>query len=262
MNPEDVNIFAPNATVKTICKPLLYEPGTSWLYSTSIDWVGKMVERASGQRLDEFFQKNIFDPLGCKTLTFFPTDEIKQKKMAVCFRDADGTPKPFPGGFGMGRPQEVAGVSTELLLGGAGLFGCQKDYLTILRAILKSDPSSPHKSDKPLLSPQSFKELFTGCISTEAGRQGMCDQVSRPAYFDPPVSTKNVDHSVGFLINLEDMTGRRKKGSGCWSGAAKSQFWIDPTTGIAVSHRFTLRRSGILAEPVGYLRYSAFVPSS
>lgn len=233
--PDDVDIFGPKTSVKTLCKPLVYEPGTSWLYSTSIDWVGKLVERASGQRLDEYFQKNIFDPLGLKTLTFFPTDEVKKHKMAVCYRAADGTPKTFPGGFGLNRPTNIDKVSTDLLLGGAGLFGTQRDYLAILRAILQSDPSSQHLSDKPLLSPASFKELFTASIDTESGRKAMCEQVSRPAYFDPPATVDNVNHSVGFLLNLEDFTGRRKKGSGSWSGVAKSQFWIDPTTGIAVS---------------------------
>lgn len=135
----------------------------------------------------------------------------------------------------MGRPSAVEDVSTDLLLGGAGLFGNQRDYLTILRAILQSDPSSPHLSSSPLISAQSFKELFTGCINTEAGRNGICAQVSRPAYLDPPASPQNVDHSVGFLLNLEDLTKRRKAGSGCWSGAAKTQFWIDPKSGIAVS---------------------------
>jgi methyl acetate hydrolase len=241
----EVSIFHPKANINTICKPLLYEPGKSWLYSTSIDFVGKVVERVSGQRLDEYFQRNIFDPLGLKTLSFFPTNEIKEKKMAVCERKPDGSISPFPGGFGMGRPSQVNLISTELLLGGAGLFGTLADYLGILRAVLQSDPSSPHRSDKPLISPESFKELFTGCIQTEAGKKAIVEMVSRPGYFEPPATPANTDHSVGFMLNLEDFTGRRKQGSGSWSGAAKTQFWVDPKTGIAVSSFGLAAKSGL-----------------
>lgn len=235
-NPE-VSIFHPSANLNTILKPLIFEPGTSWIYSTSIDFVGKLVERVSGERLDEYFQNHIFAPLGLKTLTFYPTDTVKKNKMAVCMRKPDGSLATFPNGFGMGRPSEVDHISKELLLGGAGLFGTLADYLVILRAILQADPSSPHRSDKPIISPESYKELFTGCVQTQVGKAAIFEMVGRAAYFDPPATENNVDHSVGWMINLEDFTGRRKAGSGSWSGAAKTNFWVDPKTGIAVSSR-------------------------
>ena len=44
--------------------PLLFQPGTEWNYSVSTDVLGRVVEVASGQRLDEFFAERIFGPLG------------------------------------------------------------------------------------------------------------------------------------------------------------------------------------------------------
>src|SRR5262249_54332963 len=41
--------------------PLLFDPGGRWEYGISIDWVGKMVETVSGQKLDRYFQDNIFE---------------------------------------------------------------------------------------------------------------------------------------------------------------------------------------------------------
>src|SRR5437879_5704783 len=35
--------------------PLVFEPGEGWDYGINIDWVGKAVERASGQRLGDYF---------------------------------------------------------------------------------------------------------------------------------------------------------------------------------------------------------------
>lgn len=55
----------------TILAPLATEPGTAWEYGTSLDWAGQLVERLSGQSLDEYFKNNIFDPLGIKNISFF-----------------------------------------------------------------------------------------------------------------------------------------------------------------------------------------------
>jgi CubicO group peptidase (beta-lactamase class C family) len=33
--------------------PLIFEPGTNWIYGPGIDWAGKLVERVTGQTLEE-----------------------------------------------------------------------------------------------------------------------------------------------------------------------------------------------------------------
>ena len=59
--------------------PLTFEPGTGWQYGTGIDWAGTAIERVSGMSLDEYFQKHIFEPLGLKEMTLFPTDTMKSR---------------------------------------------------------------------------------------------------------------------------------------------------------------------------------------
>ena len=63
---------------KTIASlPLLYQPGSQWVYSMSVDILGRLIEVISGQSLDQFLQQEIFDPLEMED-TFFeiPTDKI------------------------------------------------------------------------------------------------------------------------------------------------------------------------------------------
>lgn len=236
-------LFSPLADINILCTPLMYQPGTSWRYSHSIDWVGIIVERISGLTLEDYMRKNIFEPCGITTMTFYPTAAIKANKMGMCHRDAGGNVAATPGGFGMARPTEVDEVKKGLHLGGAGLFGTQKDYLRFLRELLRADPKL--KNPKPLMSPASWEELWKPSISTDPGCNGntqIAAMCTRPGYFDPPqVPPELVNHSVGFLINLAPFNGRRKAVSGCWSGAAKTQFWIDPTTGIAVSSAIRVR---------------------
>ena len=37
--------------------PLLFDPGERWQYSTSTDVVGRLVEKVSGQKLDDYFRR-------------------------------------------------------------------------------------------------------------------------------------------------------------------------------------------------------------
>ena len=50
--------------------PLVFDPGDRWDYGIGIDWVGKAVERASGQSLGDFFAEHIFGPVGMKDTAF------------------------------------------------------------------------------------------------------------------------------------------------------------------------------------------------
>jgi len=43
--------------------PLLFDPGERWHYGTSTDAVGKLVEKVSGQKLEDYFRQHIFAPL-------------------------------------------------------------------------------------------------------------------------------------------------------------------------------------------------------
>jgi CubicO group peptidase (beta-lactamase class C family) len=54
--------------------PLEFQPGEGYRYSNEgIDTVGRVIEIASGMPYETFLQKRIFDPLGMRDTTFFPT---------------------------------------------------------------------------------------------------------------------------------------------------------------------------------------------
>src|SRR5262249_24201563 len=55
-----VRDFKPKAGERYAAGPLLFEPGTQWVYGTGIDWVGRIVEKISGQPLDAYFRERIF----------------------------------------------------------------------------------------------------------------------------------------------------------------------------------------------------------
>src|SRR5689334_2344800 len=83
------------ADLATACEawasfPLLFQPGTEWNYSVATDVLGRVVEVASGQRLDEFFAARILGPLGMTDTAFYAGDEGADRLAALYMPAADG----------------------------------------------------------------------------------------------------------------------------------------------------------------------------
>src|SRR6202034_1876617 len=55
--------------------PLVYQPGSRWLYSLSMDIQGAIIERLSGRSLPQFMQERIFAPLGMTDTAFHTPPE-------------------------------------------------------------------------------------------------------------------------------------------------------------------------------------------
>ena len=186
--------------------------------------------------------ENLFKPYDIHSMTFYPTDKVRDSKMSVCYRDPQNSVQLVPGGYGMNRPSGMSDITSQsLLLGGAGLFGTQRDYLTFLRHLLRCHPKYEHlkftDEKQRLLSRESIDELWKPCV-TPQGVEKILEMVKKPDYIHPEPTVDTLNHSVGFLITSQPFQDGRRENSGCWSGAAKTQFWIDPETGIAVCHFF------------------------
>jgi CubicO group peptidase (beta-lactamase class C family) len=103
--------------------PLEFSPGEGWNYSVATDVLGAVVERVSGQRLDDFFATRIFAPLGMHD-TFFQVPADKLDRLTDCYAlDADGRRVIYDRGAASAwsRPP-------RLLSGGGGLVSSALDY--------------------------------------------------------------------------------------------------------------------------------------
>ncbi len=61
--------------------PLVYEPGTQWSYSVSLDLLGRVIELASGKSFDSFLDETIFAPCGMAD-TGFQVSAAKAARLA------------------------------------------------------------------------------------------------------------------------------------------------------------------------------------
>jgi CubicO group peptidase (beta-lactamase class C family) len=65
--------------------PLQTEPGTHYQYSNAgVNTAARIIEVISGMKYEDFMQKRLFDPLGMKDTTFWPTEE-QAKRVAKSY---------------------------------------------------------------------------------------------------------------------------------------------------------------------------------
>ena len=70
--------------------PLLYQPGTRWVYSVSVDIQGYLVEKLSGKTFPEFLRTRLFEPLGMVDTGFFvPGAEALARRDDLCVRQGE-----------------------------------------------------------------------------------------------------------------------------------------------------------------------------
>ena len=120
--------------------PLVHEPGEAWQYGVSIDWAGICVERVSGMRLGDYFQKNIVEPLGLKNVNMIPTAEMKSR-LAYMNTKVNGTMLPRDH---LHRAAIVANPEEQTKLfhsAGAGLFAPPTEFCSAF-PLIHIPPSS------------------------------------------------------------------------------------------------------------------------
>lgn len=194
--------------------PLVFEPGSKWEYGTSVDVAGKMVETVSGLSLDEYFRRNIFEPLGM-TETFFNVPVDRQSRIVSLHRrQPNGSLEETPR-----RPP----VPATTFHGGGGLNSTASDYVKFMQMVLRGGGAQNAR----VLLPKTVALMTVNQIgSLQAGRMITAwPEVSNDVDFHPGSFH---GFGFGFLINATAYEAGRSQGSLAWAGLANTYFWIDP----------------------------------
>jgi methyl acetate hydrolase len=204
--------------------PLAFEPGERWEYGINIDWAGRMVETVSGQDLESYMRENIFAPLGMHDSGFMPSATQFARYAQVHARKPDGSLEPMPQ-----TPPEKG----EFFAGGGGLFSTGPDYLAFLRMLLHGGTLNGARVLKPetlaLMAQNHIGDLNVRKLPTQQ------PGVSNDAEFFPGMAKK---WGLTWLINTEDVPGRRSAGSLAWAGFYNTYYWLDPkrqVTGVILT---------------------------
>ena len=206
--------------------PLLFEPGAEWNYGVSTDVLGRVVEVASGQSLDEFFADRIFGPLGMTDTTFW-VDDDRASRLAALYGLGPGRKM-----IKMGAPWDNARIKPRMLSGGGGLVSTAADYHRFLQLLLdRPDSPAGELEGVRLLSPRTVRYM---------GRNHLPGGVDI-ATFGRALYAESPMHGSGFGLGFAVVTDPAAVKVDCspgelsWGGAASTAFWIDQSEGLTVS---------------------------
>ncbi|PPQ75151.1 hypothetical protein CVT26_012188 [Gymnopilus dilepis] len=202
--------------------PLKFEPGTDFAYGWSSDVLGFLIEKVTGQTLDEFLKENIFGPLGMNSSSFYLTSGLRERLIDLTYREKGGRLTPWTGQLQI-IEQDPAKVN--LPLGGIGLYSSVRDWLTLLRHILQIQAGKP--VEHPIVTRETVQSIFSPALP-EAGERSI-STLTDLVNWGP-----NTQWSTAMALTTEDWPNRRKKGSLFWDGYTGCEFFVDPTKGIAV----------------------------
>lgn len=191
------------------------QPGESYVYGYNTDILGVVIERASGQPLDQFLQSRIFDPLDMRD-THFYLPASKRDRLAVVYgaKGTEGLVRGASPGGAEGQGAYVDGPRRSFS-GGAGLLSTARDYGRFLQMMLNGG----HLEGQRILSRKTVELMTANHLNT----------VKFPG-------AAGVGFGLGFSV-VENLGSRGTPGSlgeFGWGGAYHSTYWVDPKEQLVV----------------------------
>ena len=200
---------------KFLNAPLIEQPGTYWHYGIGIGWLGKVIEKLSGQSLNDFMTENVFEPLEMHE-TSFDISKLGEDRLPNIYAKDEDDGLTDISAF-MASPQ-----IEDFAYGGGGIFSCPEDYAKFLRMFLNKGKVN----GKEFLS----EKIITEMTSNQIGDLSVPFQPSfNPAIIAPNEWFPGIEKKwgYGFMINTEEVPNQRSKGSCAWSGIMNTFFWFD-----------------------------------
>ena len=185
--------------------PLKNQPGEKFLYGLNSDLLGCLIEVISGMSLDDFFKKNIFEPLGMKD-TYFNVPAEKANRMAgVYTEDSLNHIIKWSHEFRNIDP-DYPMMNKHYFSGGAGLSSTALDYAIFLQMLLNGGKYNGHQ----ILAPRTVQLMTSGQLDFTING--------------------NDNFGLGFEITSAKSAARlpRNEGSFAWGGYYGTTYWADP----------------------------------
>jgi CubicO group peptidase (beta-lactamase class C family) len=198
--------------------PLTCDPGERWQYGAGVDWTGRIVERTTGESLEDYFRAHIFEPLGMHDTGYITRDDQRARQASRHIRPPDGS-------LLLNHVEMPARPVT--FSGGNGLVSTGPDYLRLLRMFVAGGTLDSHT----ILRAETVDEFGRnqiGEISVEPLKS--MTEMSNDIAFFPGIVKK---WGLGGLITTQATPSGRSPGSWSWGGMLNTYFWVDPARSVA-----------------------------
>jgi len=186
--------------------PLNFHPGGHWEYGLATDVLGRFVEVVSGQSLDEFFRRRIFEPLAMRDMHFYLPDD-RLPRLVTAYKPKDG------GGAVLEKLTAPGPASRtgRFFSGGGGLAGTAEDYMRFCQMLIGGG-----ELDGTRLVSRKTIEAMT---ANQIGPLTLWQDTYR-----------NYGFGLGFRVRREigQSATLGSVGEYGWGGAYGTYFWVDP----------------------------------
>ena len=217
-NPILARLLGGDPAASAVKYPLLFDPGTKWTYGESTRVLGQIVEKVSGEPLEQFFRERIFEPLGMQD-TFYTVPAAKRDRVVTVHRTTQ-----------WGKLVEMPNpdVVTSPAFGDGGLSSTAADYVKFMQMFLNHGRAP---KGKRLLSEKSVELMGSNEIGPlHVELQPTTDRTLSEPF---PLGGGRDTFGFGFQITGEhNDPDARSPGSMSWAGIYNTEFWIDPKRGV------------------------------
>ena len=211
------------AMIDTLAQlPLEFSPGDQWNYSVSTDVCGYLVEHFSGMKLDKYFQKHIFDPLGMED-TGFSCAKEKVDRLASLYEQH---PKKGPVLVDPGGAKTARVKKRKMLSGGGGLLSTMSDYYRFCSMLLnQGELDGTRIIGRKTLAMMASNHLPDNKDLTERSQSAFSE-----------TTYQGVGFGLGFSVILDPVKTQSLTDIGeyGWGGAASTVFWVNPKEEMVV----------------------------
>lgn len=135
---------------------LSFNPGEQWMYGTSADILGAVIQKVTGMSYGEFLKKEIFEPLGMKDTGFFISEDKKDRVADVYEKTSEGIRLYETNHLGI--RYHVSFEPPAFESGGAGLLSTVDDYSRFATMLLQGG----EYEGKRILQPETVSFMTTG----------------------------------------------------------------------------------------------------
>ncbi|HXC10643.1 MAG TPA: serine hydrolase domain-containing protein [Steroidobacteraceae bacterium] len=196
--------------------PLLFQPGTRWLYGPSVDVQAFLVERLSGMSFDKYLEQKIFKPLGMKDTRYVLRTQDRARIAALYDRHEDGSLSRVPDETAL----EFNGRDWPMKPGSYGLVSTLDDYMRFARMLQNGGELDGAR----ILKPETVRLMATDAMPAEVTDTSWLPTKGQVGFgidfavrIRPPANAQEASGAVGEFF---------------WDGAADTLFWVDPKNNI------------------------------
>lgn len=202
--------------------PVLFEPGTHWLYGFGSEITGALVEEITGKPLRSVFSERLIEPLGLKDTDTYINDTNKQLVVSDYVKNSDGS-------FTKLSAEQDAGFNPEVTPEGARvmLLSSANDFAVFMQMLANG---GTYRGER-YLGRKTIDLMRTNYLNETQLKDFHCTYLAGYGY------------GLGFRTLMDPAAGNHNGSLGAFGWTGGSGIWVeaDPKEGISIAYMHNMR---------------------